>query len=261
MEINYSLSPFTWGIDKVNKAFGKPDKRDLIVLFGYMSSWKTEFTYSVARKNIEQWMSVCYISLELPEYDMKLRIARKSAGIKKIDFQNWNFSDNQKAIMEATFDRLENTPWLYIIKPDTSDMLSIDRTMRKHYDIGCRMFVIDNLDKIQWDENDNSRYQQISSALQDFKNENNCCIILIHHAKKPFNKLQSYMPAGISWLRGSQKILDNATQVIEIFRDLDPETTDAEKSKVSLFQYKDTFEWANGFAEIYFNKGEYVDAL
>jgi len=44
-----------------------------------MSSGKTEFTYFVARKNIEQGVKVCYISLELPEYDMKLRIARKSA--------------------------------------------------------------------------------------------------------------------------------------------------------------------------------------
>jgi len=59
----------------------------------------------------------------------------------------------------------------------------------------------------------------------------------------------------MSGMRGSQKIMDNATQVIEIRRDLDPQTESAEeKAKVELYQYKDTFEGANGYCGIYFNK-------
>jgi hypothetical protein len=37
-----------------------------------------------------------FISLELPEYDMKLRIARKRAGVSKFDFQSKNYNENQK---------------------------------------------------------------------------------------------------------------------------------------------------------------------
>jgi hypothetical protein len=56
-------------------------------------------------------------------------------------------------------------------------------------------------------------------------------------------------------VRGTQKILDNSTQVFEVYRDLDPENTNPEtKAKVTLYQYKDTFEGANGFVDIYFNK-------
>ena len=257
MEINYSVSPYTRWLDSVNNALGKPDKRDLIVLFGYMSSWKTEFAYWMSRKNIDQWIKVCFISLELPEYDMKLRIARKTAWIKKIDFQNWSYSDYQKSLMDDTFQKLEILEDLIIIKPDTCDMWKIMRTMREQYDAGCRLFIVDNLDKISWDANDNVRYQKISSDLQDFKNENNCCVILIHHAKKPMNKQETYSPAWMSGMRWSQKILDNATQVIEIWRDLDPDIPDNEKNKVQLFQYKDTFEWANWVATIYFRKWWY----
>jgi hypothetical protein len=44
-------------------------------------------------------------------------------------------------------------------------------------------------------------------------------------------------------MRGSQKIMDNATQVFEIYRELDPDNTDeTEKAKVEIIQMKDTFE-------------------
>lgn len=59
------------------------------------------------------------------------------------------------------------------------------------------MFVIDNLDKITAGdrEDENTRYQRITSTLQDFKNENDACILLLHHAKKPDTRNNTYMPA------------------------------------------------------------------
>ena len=259
MEISFTKSPYTRWLESVNRKFWKPDIRDLIVLFWFMSSGKTNFTYYVARKNIELWIKVCYVSLELPEYDMKLRIARQSAWVWKNDFQNGNYDDNQKAIMEIIFEWLNKQEELHIIKPENSEMWTIMKTCREYYDMWCRLFIIDNLDKINWDSNDNTRYQNISSQFQDFKNENNCAVILIHHAKKPSNKQFAYSPAWMSGLRWSQKILDNATQVIEIYRDLDPDITDEDKKVVTLYQYKDTFEWSNWYVEILFDKWWYVE--
>lgn len=260
MEIVYSKTPFTRWLDVIDKKFGKPDLRELIILFWYASAGKTEFSYFVARSNANIGNSVCYISLELPEYDMKLRIARKSAGISKINWQNQNFSEEQRLLMEEKFEELNNTKWLYITKPETTDLWTIQKTIRTYYDLWCRMFMIDNLDKMVGKENDNARYQEISSWLQDMKNQDWINIILIHHAKKPYKKEQQYEPAGTIWLRGNQKITDNATQVIEVWRDLDPENTDPRcRAEVQLHQYKDTFEWANGYCKIYFNKWDYKE--
>lgn len=253
-------SDFTWWLESLNKRFGRPWKRDLITLFGYMSSWKTEFTYFVSRKNAEVGNKVCYISLELPEFDMKLRIARKRAWISKDDAQTGNYSQHQKEIVNKEMEKMNNQKNLYIYKPEECNMKWIEHTIRMFYDEWCRFFVIDNLDKISGNENDNVRQQEVSSSLQDIKNELNICIILIHHAKKPFNSMQQYLPAWMVGLRWTQKILDNSTQVFEVYRDLDPENTDVkDKARVTLYQYKDTFEWANWSVDIYFNKWDYTE--
>lgn len=223
-----------------------------------MSSWKTEFSYFVARKNADH-SKIGFISLELPEYDMKLRIARKRAWISKYDYQTGNYSDEQQMIMEAEREKINSIPNIIIDNPEDKSLRGIDKSLRTLYDAWCRMFFIDNLDKIVWDGNDdeNKRYQKITSFLQDFKNNNDACIVLLHHAKKPDSKWLVYRRAGLAGMRGSQKIMDNATQVFEIYRDLDPEVSEEDKNRVELIQMKDTFEWANWTVEIYFRKWEY----
>lgn len=262
MDINFNKqTPYTWGLDKIDNRFWKPDIRELIVLFWYASSWKTEFSFFVARQNANR-TKICYISLELPEYDMKLRICRKIAGVKKIDFQNKNYTDYQKDLMIKERDNLKNMENIRIESPEDKSLESITKIMRSRYDMGYRMFIIDNLDKIAWKdrEDENWRHQRITSTLQDLKNEADFCIILIHHAHKPAKNMW-YSQAGMWGMRWNQKIIDNATQVFEIYRDLDPECTEEEKKKVSLVQMKDTFEWANGYIDIFFEKWKYIEEM
>jgi RecA-family ATPase len=58
------------------------------------------------------------------------------------------------------------------------------------------MFIIDNLDKVTYTtDNENTRYNYITSQLQDLKNKLDICVILVHHAKKVFNKQQAMMKA------------------------------------------------------------------
>jgi hypothetical protein len=57
---------------------------------------------------------VLYLTLELPEYDMKLRICRKKAGVSKYDFQKKNYTENQKQIIDDTWKELEQEQNVYI---------------------------------------------------------------------------------------------------------------------------------------------------
>lgn len=259
MEINYKQTPFTWGIDTLDKRFWKPWVRELIVLYGLSSTWKTEYSYFTARMNAIKWNKVLYISLELPEYDMKLRIARKRAWVNKYQFQTANYTDIQKSIIEKAWLELKEQKDIKITSPEDKTLIGIDRVIKQWYDEWYRMIIIDNLDKIivNWTD-ENTRYQKITTLLQDYKNENDACIILIHHAKKPDKN--SFGRSWLSWMRGSQKIMDNATQMFEINRDLDPDITDElERAKVEIIQMKDTFEGANWVETIYFYKWDYYD--
>ena len=262
MQIDFEgTTPFTRWMDKINRKFGRPDYRELIILAGLASSGKTEFSYWMARKNIEAWNKVCFISLELPEYDMKLRICRKKAGVWKLEFQDKKYTTIQKQIMENERSKLEQLKDLKIICPEVKDLGWIEKAIRESYDEWFRLFVIDNLDKIsleKWTDDNNYRQKEITNALQNLKNDSNICIILLHHLKKPpaNGRYNQGWSSQISW---TQKTIDNATQVFELHRDLDPELEDPkEKANVLLIQHKDSAEWANWLVNIYFRKWEYI---
>jgi len=106
---------FTRGINDFPKWVGTFDKGDLMVLAGYPSTGKTEFTYFIAKKNADIGTKVLYISLELPPQMMYLRLARKKAGISKQDRQNKNFSEQQRDIANTRFNKYKNYNNLKVI--------------------------------------------------------------------------------------------------------------------------------------------------
>jgi RecA-family ATPase len=149
---------------------------------------------------------------------------------------------------------------LKIISPMDKSLKTIIELMRSYYDEWYRMFIIDNLDKIRPNdrEDENSRYQRVTTTLQDMKNESDMCIMLVHHAKKQWS-MNSYTRAWYTGMRWSQKIIDNSTQIFEVYRDLDPDSPPERRSEVEIIQMKDSFEWNNGYETIYFNRWTYQE--
>lgn len=253
---------FTRWLESLDKQFGMPDIRELIIMFGWSGIGKTEFSFFMAKQNALQWIKTSYISLELPKQDMLERICRARAWVSKYEFQTNKFTPIQGGIMEDAWDEMESIKEIDIISPDDKSLKSIDTIIKQWYDKGQRLFFIDNLDKVTLPstDNENTRHATITSHLQDLKNDLGICIVLIHHAKKAFNKAQAMQPAGTDGIRGNQKIIDNATQVIEIYRDItDVDDMDFKMNLSQFHQYKDSKWWPLWYQKIQWVRWWYVE--
>lgn len=250
-------SYLSWGLSSIDNKLGMIWKRDLVVLAWYPSVWKTEFVYSLARQG-SMTHKIVYFSLELPEIEMKKRLCLAKQWISKIDFQLGKITPEQKDKLNEYYKYLWMFNGLKIInyeKRPTVDVLM--EKMKELIEEWVEFFIIDNLGNIAWWDNENDRLTKITNELQGFKNNYSVWIILLHHLSKPW-KWESYKPWWISKVRSSQKIIDNATLVLEIFRDLDPDISDEEeRAKVTLFQYKDTFGGVNASIDFKFEDWEY----
>ena len=79
------------------------------------------------------------------------------------------------------------------------------------------MFFIDNLWKItaEW-KTEAEQIKKISSDLLGLCNDDEICIVLIHHYRKKNNNMEWRW---LESIRGSQKLADDSTLVVEYMRD------------------------------------------
>lgn len=252
---------YTWGLQKLDRKLSKPDNMELITIYGGAGTGKTEFTHFVARANADNWIKVCYISLEMPREQLALRYALKRAGIKEyIDYQDKNYTESQGKLIDQyykEFIEYKNVVLVWEDKQHTiQDLLSDNKEnvwlMTQYYDMWCRLFIIDNLGKIQSWKNEWEAQGEITSALQSWKNKYKTCVFLIHHT----GKKQKWVEANMRW---SQKIIDNSTRVIRLERDSDTEATPIEKARLDILQEKNSMWGSYDATECYFDKWVYVD--
>ena len=265
LDWNYELSkiidmdfskdcPYTRWMDVPGKRWVF-DRNDLVVLAWYPSVGKTEFTFYLATKNADRWVKVLYLTLELtPQYLLE-RLARKKAWVDKKCWQERSYTEQQREIMNNNFTYLKNYQNIKLVwykkSPTIDDIETSIRNWKKEwYDL----FFIDNLGKISWDQNEIARFTTISDRLQRLKNELWTCIFLLHHMKKPQSGAE-YRIWWLSWIRGCQKLSDDSTMVLELWRDLDP---DRVEDTTTLTLLKDTMDGYTGKINLIFNKWDYA---
>lgn len=254
-------TPYTRWLASLDKKLGKPDNSELMVVYWWAWTGKTEFTHFLARKNADNWVKICYISLEMPSHQLALRYALKKAGIKSfLEYQDKTYTPKQKELIDKYFKEFIEYENIFLVWEDReysiqdliSEKIDMVGIMTQYYDMWCRLFVIDNLGKIQTNKNEWEAQGEISSKLQTWKNKYNCNVILIHHTGKSKNNDKASM-------RWSQKIMDNATRVIRLERDSDPDASLEDKLKLTIYQEKYSM-WGNyEECECYFRKWDYVE--
>lgn len=255
-------TPYTRWLDKLDSALSRPDNSELITIYAWGWTGKTEYTHFVARANADKGVKVCYISLEMPKEQLAIRYAVKRAWIKKyIDYQDKKYTKYQGELIDQYYNEFTTYNNIALVWDDReytlmnlvsedSDMMWV---MNQYYSLGYRMFVIDNLGKIATDKQERDAQAIIASTLQNWKNKYWCCVMLIHHT----GKSKKWEASGMRW---SQKIFDCSTKVIKLERTMDD--TDCwpeELAKLTIKQEKNSMRGDYVETECYFDRGVYVE--
>jgi hypothetical protein len=188
--------PTRW-LEYIDKSLIKMDQGwELIVLFWPPWTGKTEFSFFVSRAN-KEWLNTVYFCLEIPEETILKRWALRKNWLSWNDVDYWNINQYQKDQCRKFISdfKIETKPYLRMLSIKTQPTLQqlMDKMIEESKNNGRMLFIIDNLWKINGDENENIRFAEITKTLQTFAYNNKFWILLQHHTIKPQVKKEKWL--------------------------------------------------------------------
>ena len=198
-----------WIDDKV----GKLHRGSYVVLLWETWAGKTTFSTFMARHNKN---SVYYV-LEDKKENIIRRYALKYAHITKEELNSGRISEDKVRIFNHAVKEYNKTPVNMIDVWHSISIETLIASIKEQEAKWVWMFFIDNLWKItaEW-KTEAEQIKKISSDLLGLCNDDGICIVLIHHYRKKNNNMEWRW---LESIRGSQKLADDSTLVVEYMRD------------------------------------------
>lgn len=133
------------------------------------------------------------------------RVVRQIAGLGK----------PTEAFHRHILDRFRDSLWVFDVSgtAKASRILEVFTYARRRYQIEC--FVIDNLTKCGFADDDYAGQKKFVESLADFARVNDCHVMLVAHMRKSETEDK---PSGKMGVKGSGGITDMASTVIEVWR-------------------------------------------
>ena len=213
IKIDLPKLEFTRWDKGIDDKIGKLHRGSYVILLWETWAWKTTFSTFMARHNKN---SVYYVLEDKKENIIK-RYALKYAHITKEELNEWRISEDKIRIFNYAVREYNKTPVNMIDVWHSISIETLVASIKEQEAKWVWMFFIDNLWKItaEW-KNESEQTKFISSELLKLCNDDNICIVLIHHYRKKQNNMEWRW---IESIRGSQKLADDATMVVEYMRD------------------------------------------
>lgn len=252
-----SIVPFSWWLDVLDNSFGRYDYNIMTVVVWESQSGKTEFTYYQARANAKRGIKCCYLCIEMTKKRMIARIARKRAGITKIEWSNKTFTEQQKELFMKIYNELWDIPNIDMVNMDKPTIDDVKNKIIEKMNEWYVLFYVDNMWFIVSDLKEIEATPIIIRELKSLTSNNKIAINLLHHFNKG-NKQDRNWPRGMESIRSSGKIENDADNVLQVWRDLDPEMLLEDRNKVLISLQKDREHWEPNNCYIRFHKWEYL---
>ena len=175
---------------------------EVTVISGINGHGKSEAVGHMVIHAIHQGEKVCVASMEFKPKRFLRNLVRQTSGVSQPT------DDYIRAIAE---DFLEPSLWVFDVTGTAvaDRMLEVFVYARKRY--GVKLFVIDNLSKMDVDMDKNEPQRQFMAKLTDFAKDNDVHVFLVTHQKKVEDE---YTKTGKMDVKGSGAITDLADTVI-----------------------------------------------
>jgi len=266
---------YEWGVPLLNKSFPIIQPGGYYVIFGQQASGKTLIAFNMARENAKKKEGVYFLSLEMTKMQIIERYIRDRANVTMEQYKNKEFDVDH---LLSFAKELENINLVGIDEGQSYTVKDIGDLISKE---NIKVLFIDNLNKIKG-ENKNAAEievsQEVSQGILNLTRKYNIPIFLIHHANKlgerlkPTKKMMEMTPMdnqplmdfvylrGMSGMRGTNKIADDADVVIEVARPISyDEIPLSYKNRITtvLSVYKDREYDARGTLPVFYYRGEF----
>jgi len=254
----YNSNFYTWGDAMLDEQLPLLENNTYCVLFGQQGSGKTTYALYQARRNAETKNKVIFLSLEMPKEKLVRQYAFKRQGISKEDYKAGNYEED---IFAKYAKELNNIEFVGIDENKKKSEYTVKDLEEIIKERQPNVIYIDNLNKLKSSKKDDlQRDADVSEQLLFLTRQYKVCVVLIHHANKPLNDKKNKILRGLSGLRGSNKINDDADIVCEVGR---PNANLIEqgynKNLTSLAVYKDRDWDTRCMINLIFNKGNFYD--
>jgi twinkle protein len=196
---NASLGFFTPWNKVGNKLMLRPG--EVTILAGVNGHGKSEGTGHIVLDAIKQGVKACIASLEFKPAKWLYRLTRQAAGIQEPSVPYI------QAIQEWFGDRL----WVFdVVGTAKADkIIEVFEYACRRY--GLKLFVIDNLSKLDIGLDNYDKQRDFVDQLTDFAKDHDCHVILVAHSRKAFDDSNA---GGKFDVKGSGAITDLADTVL-----------------------------------------------
>jgi len=260
--IDLSPGRYTWGTKWLDKQFGKFNKWGFNVIVGESSSGKTEFALFMGSKNADAGIKTMFISLEMDTASIYRRLALKQCGVWREELDAWLSPFRKEMVMnkveELKKEKIKITGlW---VEPNIENLKKVIKSAKDDW---YEIFVIDSLDMIKvTGKNDSEFIPIITRELKELCNSHLISINLIHHFTKWSDKDRKDW-RGLSSIKGSVKVENNADTIIKISRNMEEDEfgamSDQSRKQVMVSLMKDRTYGNIASKAIYFIKWSYQD--
>lgn len=173
---------------------------EVIILAGPNGSGKSQFAGHQTLEAMSQSVRACVASMEFRPSRYLKRMVRQAAAV----------AEPAPEYLDAIVSDWNDQLWIFSVTGTAKRerMLDVFRYARRRY--GIRFFVIDNLAKCGFDEDDYNGQKRFVDQLTDFAKDTDSTVLLVHHMRKGGEDKEG--------VKGTGAITDMVDSVLLIWR-------------------------------------------